>query len=82
MITCSTLPTAATFVRRALTRKPFLILQSLNVAAAEKVDSFEIGSKNKFAHRVVTLNMAAFYYKYRNQQFINIDPATRGPKLC
>lgn len=53
----------------------------LNVAAAEKVDSFEIGSKNKFADRAVTLNMAAFYYKYRNQQFINVDPATAAQTL-
>lgn len=53
----------------------------LNVAAAEKVDSFEIGSKNKFADRTITLNMAAFYYKYRNQQFINVDPVTAGQTL-
>ncbi len=53
----------------------------INVAAAEKVDSFEVGSKNKFADRVITLNMAAFYYKYRNQQFINIDPATAAQTL-
>ena len=53
----------------------------LNVAAAEKVDSLEIGSKNKFADRQLTLNMAAFYYKYRNQQFINIDPTTAAQTL-
>ena len=53
----------------------------LNVAAAEKVDSFEIGSKNRFADRAITLNMAAFYYKYRNQQFINVDPATAAQTL-
>ena len=53
----------------------------LNVAAAEKVDSLEIGSKNKFADRQITLNMAAFYYKYSNQQFINIDPTTAAQTL-
>ena len=53
----------------------------LNVAAAEEVDSFELGSKNKFADRIITLNMAAFYYKYRNQQFINVDPATAAQTL-
>ena len=53
----------------------------LNVAAAEEVDSFELGSKNRFADRVITLNMAAFYYKYRNQQFINVDPATAAQTL-
>ncbi len=53
----------------------------LNVAAAEKVDSLEIGSKNKFADRQITLNMAAFYYNYSNQQFINIDPTTAAQTL-
>jgi iron complex outermembrane recepter protein len=53
----------------------------LSVAQAEEVDSFELGSKNKFADRVITLNMAAFYYKYRNQQFINVDPATAAQTL-
>jgi iron complex outermembrane receptor protein len=53
----------------------------LNVADAEEVDSFELGSKNQFADRAVTLNLAAFYYKYRNQQFINVDPTTAAQTL-
>ncbi|WP_086619845.1 TonB-dependent receptor [Erythrobacter tepidarius] len=53
----------------------------LNVAKAEEVDSFELGSKNQFADRAVTLNLAAFYYKYRNQQFINVDPTTAAQTL-
>lgn len=53
----------------------------LNVAEAEEVDSFEIGAKNQFADRAVTLNLAAFYYKYRNQQFINVDPTTAAQTL-
>lgn len=53
----------------------------LNVATEEEVDSFEIGSKNQFDDRTFTLNMAAFYYKYRNQQFINVDPATAAQTL-
>lgn len=53
----------------------------LNVAEAEEVDSFELGAKNQFADRAVTLNLAAFYYKYRNQQFINVDPATAAQTL-
>lgn len=46
----------------------------VNVAKAEKVTSYEIGSKLQLADRAITLNTAAFYYDYRNQQFINIDP--------
>lgn len=59
----------------------FFDTSELNVAAAEKVDSLEIGSKNKFADRQITLNVAAFYYKYSNQQFINIDPTTAAQTL-
>ncbi len=46
----------------------------LSVAKAEKVTSYELGAKTQFADRRVTLNMAAFYYDYSNQQFINVDP--------
>ncbi len=53
----------------------------LSVAEAEKVTAYEIGAKTQFADRRVTLNMAAFYYNYRNQQFINVDPATAAQTL-
>ncbi|MDE2434793.1 MAG: TonB-dependent receptor [Sphingomonadales bacterium] len=46
----------------------------LTIAKAEKVTSYEVGAKTQFADRRVTLNMAAFWYDYRNQQFINVDP--------
>ena len=48
----------------------------LSVAKPEKVTSYEVGAKTQFADRRITLNLAAFYYDYRNQQFINIDPST------
>jgi|CXWL01.1.fsa_nt_gi iron complex outermembrane receptor protein len=53
----------------------------LSVAKPESVDAFELGAKTQFADRRVTLNMAGFYYKYRNQQFININPATAAQTL-
>lgn len=53
----------------------------LSVAQAEKVNAFEVGAKTQFADRKVTLNMAAFYYDYRNQQFINVDPGTAAQTL-
>lgn len=40
----------------------------------EKVDAYEIGSKNSFADGRATLNLAAFYYDYRNYQFAEDDP--------
>ncbi len=53
----------------------------LSVAKPESVDAFELGAKTQFADRRVTLNMAAFYYKYRNQQFINISPINAAQTL-
>jgi iron complex outermembrane receptor protein len=53
----------------------------LSVAEAEKVNAWEVGAKTQFADRKVTLNVAAFYYDYRNQQFINVDPGTAAQTL-
>jgi len=53
----------------------------VNVADSEKISAYEIGAKTQFADRAVTLNMAAFYYDYRNQQFLNVDPTTAAQTL-
>jgi len=36
--------------------------------------SFEVGSKTQFLNRTLTLNAAAFYYLYRDMQYIETDP--------
>ena len=59
----------------------FFSPSELSVTQAEKVTSYEIGLKNQFADRRVTLNLAAFYYDYRNQQFINVDPSSAAQTL-
>ncbi|WP_179562948.1 TonB-dependent receptor [Sphingomonas sp. R3G8C] len=53
----------------------------LSVAKAEQVTSYEVGAKTRAWDRRITLNMAAFYYDYRNQQFINVDPSTAAQTL-
>ena len=53
----------------------------LSVAKPETIDAFEVGLKSQFADRRVTLNLAGFYYKYSNQQFLNIDPITAAQTL-
>lgn len=53
----------------------------VSVAAAEKVISYEIGAKTRWLDRRVTLNVAGFYYDYRNQQFINVNPSTGAQNL-
>ncbi|MFN4135550.1 MAG: TonB-dependent receptor [Novosphingobium sp.] len=53
----------------------------LSIARPEEVTSFEAGVKTQFLDRRVTLNLSAFYYDYKNQQFINIDPNTAAQTL-
>jgi iron complex outermembrane receptor protein len=53
----------------------------VSVAKPETVDAFEVGIKSQWADRRVTLNAAAFSYKYTNQQFLNIDPTTAAQTL-
>lgn len=53
----------------------------LSIAKPEQVTSYEVGAKTQFADRRVTLNFAGFYYDYRNQQFINVDPASAAQTL-
>jgi iron complex outermembrane recepter protein len=53
----------------------------LSIAKPEKVTAYELGAKTQFADRKVTLNLAGFYFDYRNQQFINVDPATAAQTL-
>lgn len=38
----------------------------------ESIDAFEIGSKNNFGNGKLTLNLTAFYYKYKNLQLSRI----------
>ena len=42
----------------------------------EKVDAFEIGSKNTFAHGALRLNLTGFYYKYKGLQLSRIVART------
>jgi iron complex outermembrane receptor protein len=36
--------------------------------------AFEVGSKNRFFDKTLTLNASAFYYLYRDMQYIETDP--------
>lgn len=66
---------------KSFNAQAFFDPSELSIAKPESVDAFELGAKTQFADRRVTLNMAAFYYKYQNQQFINISPATAAQTL-
>nr|QQZ51445.1 TonB-dependent receptor [Phenylobacterium glaciei] len=43
----------------------------INVADPETLNSYEVGLKTQLFDRRLTLNSSAFYYDYKNQQFIN-----------
>ncbi|TWI66567.1 iron complex outermembrane receptor protein [Pseudoduganella lurida] len=40
----------------------------------ESINAFEVGSKNQFLNNKLRLNLAAFYYDYRNLQYLANDP--------
>ncbi len=40
--------------------------------------SFEVGAKNSFLDKHLTLNVSAFYYLYKNMQFLYTDPIPFG----
>ena len=42
--------------------------------APETNTSFEVGSKNSFLDKHLTVNVSAFYYLYKNMQFLYTDP--------
>ena len=44
--------------------------------APEKIDSFEVGSKNVFGNGDLVLNLTAFYYKYKGLQLSRIVART------
>ena len=66
---------------KSFNAQAFFDPSELSIAKPESVDAFEIGAKTQFADRRVTLNMAAFYYRYKNQQFINVDPLSAAQTL-
>ncbi|MFT3964542.1 MAG: TonB-dependent receptor [Sphingobium sp.] len=44
----------------------------------ETVDSYEIGTKNRFFNNMLQINGSAFLYNYKNMQFLEEDPVLYG----
>jgi outer membrane receptor protein involved in Fe transport len=60
---------------------PDLATQTANAYSPEYVDAFEIGAKNRFLDRTLTLNLTGFYYKYNDFQYTvstGLSTATRN----
>lgn len=60
----------------AVNGQAFFDPSEINTIAPEEVDSFEVGLKSRLLDRRLTLNLAAFRLRYKNQQFLNTDAAT------
>lgn len=66
---------------KSFNAQAFFDPSELSIARDESVDAFELGAKTQFADRRITLNVGAFYYGYKNQQFINISPVNAAQTL-
>ena len=55
--------------------------QELSITKPEKVTAYEVGSKTSLLDRRLQVSAAAFYYDYKNQQFIDVDPVTGAQPL-
>lgn len=53
----------------------------VSVSRSEAVDSWEAGMKTRLFDNSATLNLSGFYYIYRNQQYLDINPATAAQEL-
>ena len=49
---------------------------TINAVKPETLVDYEIGSKNDFFSQHLQVNLAGFYYVYRNQQFATLDAET------
>jgi iron complex outermembrane receptor protein len=65
----------------AFNAQAYFLPTELNVAKPETVNAFEVGFKSQFFGRAVTFNGSAFYYAYKNQQALSIDPDTVAQTL-
>jgi len=65
----------------AFNGQAFFSPAELTIARPEKIQAAEIGLKSELLDRRVRMNAAAFWYGYKNQQFLDTDPVTTIPSL-
>jgi iron complex outermembrane receptor protein len=59
----------------------YFLPEELSTTKSETVTDYEIGSKTSLFEHRLELDSAVFYYDYRNQQFIDVDPKTGAQPL-
>lgn len=65
----------------AFNAQAYFFPSELGVAKPETVRAYEAGFKTQFFGRALTVNGAVFYYDYRDQQALSVDPATLAQHL-
>lgn len=60
----------------AFSAQAFFGPAELTTVKPEILDAVEVGFKSEFLDRLLRVNGAAFWYGYKNQQFIDVDPLT------
>jgi iron complex outermembrane receptor protein len=50
--------------------------QEVTIAAPETLDSAELGAKGEYLDHRLRVTAAAFYYRYKGQQALSVDPVT------
>jgi iron complex outermembrane receptor protein len=53
----------------------------LTVAKPEIINAYEVGTKSRFLDNRLQFNSAIFYYQYRDQQVLSVDPITAQQRL-
>lgn len=53
----------------------------LSVSRSETVNSWEAGLKTKLFDNHATLDLSGFYYDYRDQQYLDVNPLTAAQQL-
>jgi iron complex outermembrane receptor protein len=65
----------------AFNGQAFFDPSEFNRVKPEKLDAFELGLKSTLAGGRVQLNAAGFFFMYKEQQLIDVDPATAAQTL-
>ncbi len=65
----------------AFNGQAFFDPSEFNAVRPEKLDAFELGVKTTLLDGQLQLNAAGFFYLYKDQQLIDVDPATAAQTL-
>ncbi len=66
---------------KSFNAQAFFSPDEVSTSKAESVDAFEVGMKGRALDRMLSFSTAAFYYRYKDQQFLNVDPTTAAQTL-